>query len=160
MRIHFPSKNELLRHFSSHSPAKLTFIIIIILDQITKYLVLAKISVGESIPIIQGIFHLTSVQNTGIAFGLFKNANMLFTISAILIVGLVLYYLAQVKANEKMLQICLGMLLGGAIGNLIDRISLGFVVDFLDFRIWPVFNVADSAITLSIIGLFFLLWKK
>ena len=70
------------------------------------------------------------------------------------------FFLSQVKKEERLLNICLGALLGGALGNLIDRVLYGSVIDFLDFRVWPVFNAADSAITISAICLVVLLWKK
>lgn len=72
----------------------------------------------------------------------------------------IFYYIKKIVKNEKLLQFAVGLLLGGTIGNLIDRIAYGAVIDFIDFRIWPVFNVADSAVTISIILLIILLWKK
>src|SRR3989344_5675775 len=78
----------------------------------------------------------------------------------VIFIGVVIYYLKNIKENEKMMQIAIGLLLGGTIGNLIDRISIGAVIDFIDFRIWPVFNVADSAVSVSVVLLIILLWKK
>ena len=73
---------------------------------------------------------------------------------------MIFYYLKKIKENEKALQIAFGLLLGGAIGNLIDRVLYGAVIDFIDLRIWPVFNIADSSVTISIIFLIFAVWKS
>jgi len=133
---------------------------VLVLDQLTKNLVLSSMNPNESIPILQGVFHLTYVQNTGIAFGLFQNANLLFgVLSALIIAGIVLY-LPHIKKEGRAMHAAFGLLLGGALGNLIDRIYLGFVVDFLDFRVWPVFNVADSSVCIAIALLLLLTWKK
>ena len=70
------------------------------------------------------------------------------------------YFLKSIKEGNKAEKVFFGLLIGGIIGNLIDRIMLGYVVDFIDFRIWPVFNLADSFVTISVIGLIFYLWKK
>ena len=69
-------------------------------------------------------------------------------------------YLNRIKNNEKLMQFSIGLLLGGTIGNLIDRTLYGYVIDFIDFRFWPVFNIADSAVTISVIFLVFVLWKR
>lgn len=130
------------------------------LDQVTKNVVLAKMQPHESIPVIQSIFHLTYAQNTGTAFSFIQDVNLiLILISSCIILG-ILYTLPKVPAKEKFTHIALGLLLGGAMGNLLDRIFLGFVVDFLDFRIWPIFNAADSAISISLVMLVILYWNK
>ena len=154
------SSSSLHQFLFSHSLVWLSLILVIIIDQITKNLVLTRMQPNESIPVFKSIFHLTYVQNTGIAFGLFQDANLFFAILSLAIIIAIVLYLPHVGRKEGSMQICLGMVLGGALGNLIDRIFLGFVVDFLDFRVWPVFNVADSAISISILCLAILLWKK
>lgn len=123
---------------------------VVILDQITKAKALASLKFGESRPIIDKFFHLTLVQNTGAAFGLFKNQAAFFIlISVIAIIVIILFFL-----SKKMdVYLPLALILGGAIGNLIDRLRFGHVIDFLDFRIWPVFNLADACIS---VGAFFL----
>jgi signal peptidase II len=153
-------RHAILSFFKSHWPALLVAFGVLILDQITKNLVLKNMHAGQSIPLIQGVFHLTYVQNTGIAFGLFQNANLLFLGISLLIMLGVSYALLHTATEERTLHVLLGTVLGGAMGNIVDRIFLGYVVDFLDFRIWPVFNVADSAISIAIIGLIIVLWKK
>jgi len=100
------------------------------------------------------------VTNTGSAFGLFKGFNFIFVIFSFIVIITIVYYIKKIKNNERILQFSIGLLLGGTIGNLIDRLFYSYVVDFIDFRIWPVFNVADSAVTISIALLIILLWKK
>ena len=135
-------------------------LIIVLLDQLTKFLTKQNFQLNESIPIINNIFHLTYITNTGSAFGLFKGFNILFILFSIVVIIIIFYYLKMIKNNEKILQYSAGLLLGGTVGNLIDRLSHGAVIDFIDFRIWPVFNVADSAVTIGVILLIVLLWKK
>lgn len=132
---------------------------IVFLDQFTKFLIKQNLQLNQSIPVIKNIFHLTYITNTGSAFGLFKGLNWFFIIFSIIVIIAIFYFITQIKNNEKLMQFSVGLLLGGTIGNLIDRVVYGFVVDFIDFRIWPVFNVADSAVTIGIIVLIVLLWK-
>ena len=138
-----------------------TAFFVILLDQFTKFLIRNNLKFGDSIPIIKNIFHITYVTNTGSAFGLFKGFNLFFVLFSIAVIIGIFYYLTRkINEKEKFLQLAIGLLLGGTIGNMTDRILYGAVTDFLDFRIWPVFNVADSAITISVIILIILLWKK
>jgi signal peptidase II len=153
-------RKALSSFFQKHGLALMVSFAVLLLDQLTKNLVLKYMAAGQSIPLIQGVFHLTFVQNTGIAFGLFQNANSIFLITSSIILLGVIYVLVHTPKEEKAIHVLLGMVMGGALGNLADRIFLGYVVDFLDFRIWPIFNIADSAITLAIIGLIIVLWKK
>ena len=153
-------RTVLLSFFKTHYAALLAAFGVILLDQITKNLVLKHMHAGQSIPLIENIFHLTFVQNTGIAFGLFQNSNIFFLVVSLAIMLGIIYALLHTSKEEQSIHVLLGMVLGGAMGNIVDRLFLGYVVDFLDFRIWPVFNVADSAITLAIIGLIVVLWKK
>ena len=137
-----------------------TALIILILDQITKFLIRANFQLSQSVPVIKNILHFTYITNTGSAFGLFKGYKLFFVFFSIIVIIIILYNLKKIKQNQKLMQFSVGFLLGGTIGNLIDRILYGHVVDFIDFRIWPVFNVADSAVTISVIILVFLLWKN
>ncbi|MBU1125763.1 MAG: signal peptidase II [Candidatus Omnitrophica bacterium] len=128
----------------------LNVISIFFLDQLTKYLATHFLSRGESFPVIPKVFHLTLVYNRGAAFGLLKDQLPIFIVTslvAILIVGISLrrYF------HEKRYRYPLSLILAGALGNLVDRLLWGHVIDFLDFRIWPVFNIADSAITIGAI---------
>ena len=136
-------------------------LIVVLLDQSTKFLIRGNFQLNESVPIINNIFHLTYITNTGSAFGLFKSLNWFFMLFSIAVIVTIYYYLRNnIKENEKLIQFAVGLLLGGTIGNLADRLFYSAVTDFLDFRIWPVFNIADSAITISVVLLIILLWKK
>lgn len=133
---------------------------IVFFDQLTKFYIRENFGLNESAPIIKNIFHFTYITNTGSAFGLFKGFNLFFIFFSIIVIIVIFYYLRKIKENEKALQFSVGLLLGGTIGNLIDRLLHGYVIDFIDLRIWPVFNIADSAVTISIILLIILLWRK
>ncbi len=131
-----------------------------ILDQLTKFIARQNLQLNQSTPIIKNILHITYITNTGSAFGLLKGLNLFFILFSIAVIVVILYNLKKIKRNEKLLQFAVGLLLGGTIGNLADRIAYGAVIDFIDFRVWPVFNVADSAVTISVVLLIILLWKK
>src|SRR3989338_1808323 len=135
-------------------------LLIVILDQLTKYIIKHNFRLNESIPIIKNILHLTYITNTGSAFGLFKGLNWFFVLFSVIVIIAIFYYLKKIVKSKKLLQFAVGLLLGGTIGNLIDRIAYGAVVDFIDFRVWPVFNIADSAVTISVILMVVLLWKE
>lgn len=128
----------------------------LILDQLTKYLVVQNMEVSQSIPIIPQIFHLTFVKNVGAAFGILANRIPFFIIVGVAAIILIILFYFKLKAENRLLRIALALVLGGALGNLLDRVRLGYVVDFFDFRIWPVFNVADCAI---VIGMVLVIWE-
>ena len=118
----------------------------VVLDQITKYLTVFYLKPIDTLPIIKDVIHLTYVENPGAAFGMMKNSRWLFmTVSTVAIVGL-LVYLFKKKSHSKLENISLAFIIGGGIGNMIDRVALGYVVDMIDFRLinFAVFNVADS----------------
>jgi len=119
---------------------------VIVLDQLTKFLALRFLQLNTPVPLIKNFLNLTLVHNRGAAFGFFQNQLLLFVLVSLFAIGLILYNL---KTNSIILKLTLSLILGGAIGNLIDRLRFGFVVDFLDLRIWPVFNIADSVITIA-----------
>jgi len=123
--------------------------IVLILDRVTKCIAYNILVQDESICIISGIFHITLVFNKGIAFGLFPGQGLLFAVMAFFAAAFIAFFIWK-NANSGRVIICaLSLILGGALGNLIDRLTTGFVIDFIDFRIWPVFNVADSAVTVG-----------
>ena len=121
-------------------------ILVFILDQLVKHAVLGSMHLGESIPIIKDVFHITFVLNPGAAFGMLEHQRWIFIVVALLVVVLALVFYKHIQRESLITRIGAGLLLGGALGNLLDRIQSGLVVDFLDFRIWPVFNIADIAI--------------
>ncbi len=127
---------------------------VVLLDRVTKIFFSNALSLGESIPVVRNIFHFTLVQNTGIAFGLFKNQGIVFIIVPVIAIALIAFNIYYYRNNEyvgRAYLIGFSLILAGAIGNLIDRIAFGHVIDFIDFRVWPVFNIADSAITIGTI---------
>lgn len=119
---------------------------ILALDIATKYWAFHYLQPVGSIPVIENIFHLTYVENPGAAFGIFQDQRWVFIVATVLTLGFILWYLRNMDPDIKLLRWGLALIVAGAIGNLIDRILLGYVIDFLDFRVWPVFNVADISI--------------
>jgi signal peptidase II len=138
----------------------LILVLILVLDQVTKYLASINLLEGQTIPVINGIFHITLVHNTGAAFGLFQAHSGTFVVLSIIVSALILYLNYRWMNKGTLVTCVLALIVGGAIGNLIDRLRFGYVVDFLDFRIWPVFNVADSAISIGTIILIIYIIKK
>jgi signal peptidase II len=134
-------------------------ILIVISDQITKFLITKYMVLHQSIPLIKNILHLTYIQNTGAGFGILKGSNTILIFTSLIIIGAILFNFKKI-IKEKPVHIPIALILGGAIGNLIDRILIGHVIDFMDFRIWPAFNVADSAITIGAVWLIVYFWKK
>jgi signal peptidase II len=141
--------------FQLRAPYLVLVLLTFIMDRWTKSLILSKFSLNESITVIDGLFDITYVQNTGVAFSIFSSINSpvksimlsLFTAAAAV---LVVIYSLRSPAQDRLLQSALGLILGGALGNLYDRLTYGYVVDFLDVYLgryrWPTFNVADAAI--------------
>lgn len=123
---------------------------VIILDQLSKILALKYLVAVRDIPIIEDIFHLTYVENRGAAFGLFQNQQAFFLITTLLVLAFIWFYANNNRFNRIMI-IGLSLVTGGAIGNLIDRIRLGFVVDYFNIAMinFPVFNIADSAVVIG-----------
>jgi len=133
---------------------------IIAFDQFSKYLVVSMMEAGQSIPLINNFLHITYVRNPGAAFGMLPYQTLFFILITLIVAVLIIYYYRTLSDNHKWLRIGLALQLGGAIGNLIDRISEGYVVDFIDFKIWPpVFNVADSAIVVGIAIFIIAFWR-
>ena len=145
--------------------------LVVLIDQLTKYLTKVYMSLGDSIPVLGNFFRLTYIENPGMAFGIEIGNKVVFTILSIGAAVIVFYYLFKLRHQHLPLQIALSLILGGAIGNLIDRLLYGRVVDFFDveffdihiapFKIlfiefpgfymnrWPVFNIADSAVSVG-----------
>ncbi|WP_396127698.1 signal peptidase II [Dethiobacter alkaliphilus] len=124
--------------------------VMVFLDQLTKYLVINSMNLNESVPVIPNVFHITYVGNYGAAFGILPHRTGLFVIITVAVVLLIIGFLRKLPAEYRLMRVALALQLAGAIGNLIDRLRFGFVIDFLDFRVWPVFNVADIAIVVGI----------
>lgn len=129
---------------------------VVILDQFSKYIVVENMALGESIPIIEEVFHLTYILNPGAAFGMFAHNRLFFIAIAVVVIGIIIWARREILASPWEVKAGCGLFLGGAIGNLIDRARQGLVIDFFDFRIWPVFNIADIAIC---IGVGLIIWN-
>ena len=135
--------------------------VVVALDQLTKALVVANLGLYEQwapIEALRPYFTFTYVQNTGAAFGLFPNGGVFFILVALLVSGMIVYFYREMPDGTWVMRVSLGLQLGGALGNLIDRLRLGFVVDFFDFKFWPVFNVADSALVVGAVALLVAVW--
>lgn len=142
---------------------------ILIADQLTKAIIAQKIALLSSKSIIPGFFNLTHIRNRGAIFGFFSQSGSQFLyiilmLASLTALGLVVFYFFKTPASEKFMKISLSLILAGALGNLIDRIFRGYVVDFLDFYIkklhWPSFNVADASITIGAILVIFIFFFK
>lgn len=129
-------------------------LIVLVLDQITKWLVVTQMSLHQQIPIIENLLYLTSHRNKGAAFGILQGQMWLFFIVTIAVVVFVVYYINKHAKESKLLGISLGLVLGGALGNFIDRLFRGEVVDFVDVYIFTydfaIFNVADMALVIGV----------
>lgn len=136
---------------------------IIILDQITKWLVVTNLGYGYEVQIVKNFFYVTYVRNKGAAWGIFQNGRIFFVLMTILVVIGILYLMSREKSSYK--KVVFSFILGGALGNFIDRLFRGYVIDFLDFYIFsynfPTFNVADIFITVgTILIIYEILVKK
>ena len=129
----------------------ISILAVLVIDQGSKFLIRKNLSLYESIPIIPDFFHLTYIENPGAAFGIFAHQRIFFIIITILILIGILYFYFKLQQEQWLLKLSLGLVVGGAIGNFLDRLRWGAVIDFLDFRIWPVFNIADTAIVIGMI---------
>ncbi len=133
----------------------LTALIVLTIDQLTKLWAVSKLELDTPVPVIPPFFYLTLTHNSGIAFGLLSGRGWVTIPLTIAIVAGLIWYERRAKPSRGV-RILMGMLLGGALGNFIDRVRLGYVIDMFDFVVWPVFNVADMAITGSLLGLILL----
>jgi len=121
----------------------------LVADQVTKHIVASNLSLGEGLHVV-GPFSIRHVQNSGIAFGLFSNATAGVIVVTAIAVAWMLVYFARSGGRHPVLPVALGLVIGGSVSNLADRVRLGFVTDFLDFRYWPAFNLADSFIVIGV----------
>ena len=126
------------------------FALVVAADQVTKALVRGYLRIGESVPD-EGPFRITYTTNTGAAFGIFSDQTVIMTIASFIGIGILLFFYHSHPGPERLVRLSLGLLLGGAVGNLMDRIRLGRVTDFIDVGAWPIFNLADSAIVTGIV---------
>ncbi|PLS16611.1 signal peptidase II [Bacillus sp. M6-12] len=129
-------------------------LLVILLDQITKVLIVKKMELGDSFPVIENVFYITSHRNRGAAWGILEGKMWFFYIITVIVVAGLVYYIQKMAKQHRLLGISLGLMLGGAIGNFIDRIFRKEVVDFIHTYIFsynfPVFNIADAALTIGV----------
>ena len=130
-------------------------ILVILVDFFSKYIVSKLMTVNETITLINNFFRITYVKNTGAAFSFFSNNTILVIIISVVVIGFLLFYIYKNKGNNKLENVSYAFILGGAIGNLIDRLVYGYVIDFLDFEILsydaPIFNLADTFIVIGVL---------
>lgn len=129
---------------------------VIILDQLTKLWALRELQ--NPMPLIGNFLSFALVKNTGAGFGLFKGTNTLMIYLSLMVIGLILYFYDRIP-DKLGIHASVALILGGGIANLVDRVRLGYVLDFIDVSFWPTFNVADTAITLGVIGFLWFSWK-
>jgi signal peptidase II len=128
--------------------------LVLILDIVSKEIVRSNLPIytyWAPFPSLEQFFRFTHTTNTGVAFGLFQNGNLIFAIFALVVSIGIIYFNQNLEPGNAVLRIALGLQLGGALGNLLDRLRFGSVTDFLDFGPWPVFNVADTAVVAGVI---------
>ena len=151
------------RHFRDYVPLLAVAAIIVIIDQWTKYLVRTQVPYSEVWAPWDWLLPFARVvhwQNTGAAFGMFQGMNLVFMILAIIVSGAIVYYFPFVPKEDWLIRLALGIQLGGALGNLIDRIQYGAVTDFISVGSFAVFNVADASITVGVVLLVLGMWMR
>ena len=126
-----------------------TILGVLLADQLSKYFIKTNLRLYESWPE-EGLFRFTHGSNTGTAFGLFPNQTLILILASLIAMGFLYYFYRTQAPPSRLLRLAIGLQLGGAVGNLLDRIRAGAVVDFIDVGWWPVFNLADSAIVVGI----------
>lgn len=157
-------KNSSNKHISHHANDKnntepdgivsnslIFFLIItaiIVADQLIKFLIRTKIQLGESRVLIDGFLNMTRTHNTGAGFGILKGHGWLFIIVAVIVLCVLMYYNKQIR-SKRVLSIACGLITGGTIGNVIDRLVFSHVIDYIDFSFWPTFNLADASLTVG-----------
>lgn len=137
-----------------------TIFVVLLIDQFTKGMIVNQMQPGESVPVISQIFHITYARNPGGAFGILAHKTEIFVVMAVLFIILVSILPIYFPGKNLKMSCALGILTGGVMGNLLDRLRTGYVVDFLDFMVWPIFNAADICIFTGAIFLFVFIMKK
>ena len=137
--------------------------LIVLLDQATKYIIRSNLAVGEIYRPDLWITQFARIvhwQNTGAAFGMFQSLGNVFMILSMVVSAAIIYYYPQVPPQDRLIRLAMALLLGGALGNLIDRLYQGYVTDFISVSEFPVFNIADASISLGVVVLFFGMWYQ
>lgn len=140
-----------------HKKSIAIILLVLLLDQLTKFFIVRRFYLGESVPVIKNIFHITYITNTGTAFGMFQGYGSILLIFAVIAIIIISILVFTQKTYSLTHSLAFSLILGGAVGNLIDRLFRGSIVDFIDVNLhfwpanpWPIFNIADSAVTVGI----------
>ncbi|MGA2532983.1 MAG: signal peptidase II [Candidatus Aminicenantales bacterium] len=150
-------------------PYFLFMLVMIALDQAAKFVISRTVELYESRPVIPGFFSITRIHNRGAIFGAFNQSNnqvvfIALTAASLLALGLVVFYFFKTPPSDRLMKISLALIMAGALGNLLDRITRGFVIDFLDVYVrnahWPFFNVADSCISVGAVLMLFIFFRR
>ena len=160
VNVEAPRDAVWLRRVKRDAPFFLVAAAVVAFDQLTKAIIRAELELGESWPNDDWLVRIRHLSNTGAAFGMLQDAGVFLTVTAVMAIGAIVFYYLFPPFENGLLRAALGLLLGGAAGNLIDRIRFGEVTDFIQFPHYPAFNVADSSITIGlvvIIGFFVLI---
>jgi len=134
----------------------LLIILIFFLDQLTKRVIDQALTLKQSITILPNILYFTKAYNTGASFSILRGFSWFFILFAILVIIVVIYYYKKIPVNNRLF---IAFILAGTLGNLVDRLQYGYVIDFIDFKIWPVFNIADTAVCIGAAGLIYYILK-
>ncbi len=138
----------------------ITVAVVIILDQLSKFYITSTLEIGQSVTVVDNFLYITYVRNPGAAFGVLPYQTVFLIVITVIVAVLVFYFYRILSDDHKWLRIGLALQLGGALGNLIDRIGGGYVIDFIDVTVWPpVFNLADAAIVIGI-GIFLIAFLR
>lgn len=144
--------------------AIISFLVLVSIDQLTKYIVIQNMALYESVPLIKGVFEIHYIQNPGAAWGMFANRRLLFTVCTVIIfvIGITVYYKCIQLEKYNDIRILLIFILAGGLGNFIDRMRYEYVIDFLYFKLinFPVFNIADCYVTVGFILLLLIVFFK
>lgn len=133
-------------------------IAVFVLDQLAKYYVRTWMQLGESIPVISQVWHWTYIENHGAAFGILAHQQWFFLLVVGILFALYIRYRDRIPMRPLYFPVAIGMLLGGALGNAWDRFRYGGVIDFIDFRVWPIFNIADISICVAVALMMWYFW--
>jgi signal peptidase II len=155
MVTHAPATTSLNARSRAYVRAGLLVVAVLVLDRLTKHLVVSGIAVGQERKFLPGI-NLVHVRNTGVAFGFLSGGGALVLIATLAALGVLLWYFIR-HPTRPWIWVPTGLLIGGALGNLLDRILNGAVTDFIKPPLWPAFNVADMAITFGVLALLWVL---
>ena len=131
-------------------------IIIVFADQWSKHVVENYLYLGQSVPIITDVFHITLLRNPGALFGFMPGGRWFFIVITIISLAIMALLMIEIPRGKTFMKVGMTLIIGGALGNLIDRVRFGYVIDFIDFRFWPVFNIADTAL---VVGAVFFLYE-